>query len=84
MLISTPDARLSQEQAHLDCLFRAGLANFHIRKPGWKDAQLESYVRGIDTRWHGRCMLHGSAILAARLGLRVRYLRAGCMDALSC
>jgi thiamine-phosphate pyrophosphorylase len=63
VLISTPGER-PNEVARVESLFAAGLGCFHLRKPGWKSAQVALWLESMPARWRGRIVLHSHAHLA--------------------
>jgi thiamine-phosphate pyrophosphorylase len=63
ILLSAPDER-PNEVATVETLFAAGLERYHLRKPGWKSAQVALWLESLPARWRGRIVLHSHADLA--------------------
>jgi thiamine-phosphate pyrophosphorylase len=63
VLISTPGER-PNEVATVESLFAAGLECYHLRKPGWKSAQVALWLESMPARWRERIVLHSHADLA--------------------
>lgn len=53
----------------MDGLFAAGLKEYHVRKPAWTGAELESWLGRLPQGWRKRLILHGHPEIASRLGL---------------
>ena len=64
VVISTPGER-PNEVATVESLFAAGLERYHLRKPGWKSAQVALWLESLPARWRDRIVLHSYAHLAS-------------------
>jgi thiamine-phosphate pyrophosphorylase len=89
LVVISPEHDEPREIAVLGALFAAGLERYHVRKPHWSAAQLETWLRALPVEWRPRLVLHSHHELVARLGLGGRHWRdekggAACpQDALS-
>jgi thiamine-phosphate pyrophosphorylase len=89
LVMISPERDDPREIAVLGALFAAGLERYHVRKPRWLAAQLETWLRALPTEWRTRLVLHQHHELVATLGLGGRHWRdekggAACpQDALS-
>jgi thiamine-phosphate pyrophosphorylase len=63
VLISTPGER-PNEVATVESLFAAGLERYHLRKSGWKSAQVALWLESLPARWRDRIVLHSHTHLA--------------------
>jgi thiamine-phosphate pyrophosphorylase len=68
VLISPPDER-PNEIAIVETLFAAGLERYHLRKPGWKSAQVALWLESMPARWRGRIVLHSHSRVGSGLAL---------------
>jgi thiamine-phosphate pyrophosphorylase len=75
ILISRPEHNAT-ELAVLPALFAAGLARFHVRKPGWSAARVEAFVRAVPAQYHARLVLHGHPQLVRQCQLGGLHLTA--------
>lgn len=57
IVISAP-GKVEGELQKVRYLFDNGLQKFHIRKPEWKETELEEYIQGIDLKYHSRLVIH--------------------------
>jgi thiamine-phosphate pyrophosphorylase len=73
LLLLSPPAADARERAVLESLFSSGLERYHVRKPGWPEAQLEAWLLGLPEEWRPRLVLHEHHRLAARHGLGGRH-----------
>ncbi len=69
IVLSNPGP-VMQEAAHIDALFGAGMALFHLRKPGYSRETLQQLLAQIDPRYYNRIVLHQHHELAATTGIR--------------
>jgi thiamine-phosphate pyrophosphorylase len=53
----------------MEGFFSAGLERYHVRKPSWASAALESWLGRLPRAWRPRIILHQHHSLAAKLGL---------------
>ncbi|HEX7506591.1 MAG TPA: thiamine phosphate synthase [Polyangia bacterium] len=97
VLISPPDER-PNEVATVESLFASGLERYHLRKPGWKSAQVALWLESMPARWRGRIVLHSHADLAPSFRVGGIHFRddgeapedpafrvpAGCLTSRSC
>ena len=60
----------------MPALFAAGLARFHVRKPGWSAAQVEAFIKKVPTQYHARLVLHGHPQLVRQYQLGGLHLTA--------
>jgi thiamine-phosphate pyrophosphorylase len=65
----SPEHDDPREIAVLGALLAAGLERYHVRKPHWTAAQLETWVRTLPAEWRPRLVLHSHHELVATLGL---------------
>jgi len=57
IVISSPH-RVENELEKVRYLLDNGLQKFHIRKPDWNETELEDYIRGIDSKFHSKLVIH--------------------------
>ena len=65
VLISPPGER-PDEVATVESMFATGLERYHLRKPGWRSAQVALWLESMPARWRERVVLHSHAHLAPR------------------
>jgi thiamine-phosphate pyrophosphorylase len=65
----SPEHDDPREIAVLGALLAAGLERYHVRKPHWPAAQLETWLRALPEDWRTRLVLHQHHELVAALGL---------------
>jgi len=65
----SPEHDDPREIAVLGALLAAGLERYHVRKPHWPAAQLETWLRALPMEWRTRLVLHSHHELVALLGL---------------
>lgn len=70
IVITSPEC-VSDEAYRLTKLLDAGLDALHIRKPMWKEEDIQRLVEGIPVEYRCRLAIHGNPKLAERLGCRV-------------
>jgi len=73
IVVISPESADPREVAALDGLLAAGLEYYHVRKPAWAEAELESWLARLPQDWRPRLILHGHPQIAARLGLGGRH-----------
>jgi thiamine-phosphate pyrophosphorylase len=69
IVVISPEAEDPRELRAMEGLFAAGLERYHVRKPSWTAAVLESWLVRLPREWSARIVLHGHGPLAGRLGL---------------
>jgi len=75
VLISPPHAQAGEALLATEML-AAGLARFHVRKPGWSRAELAAYLAEIPAQYHSQLVLHSHHALVGGLGLGGAHLTA--------
>ena len=71
LLLSSP-LDFAGEHEMVEAMFAAGLACFHLRKPGATAGELERWLLALDSQWRSRVVVHGAPEVAESCGL------AGC------
>jgi thiamine-phosphate pyrophosphorylase len=69
LVVISPEHEDPREIAVLGALLAAGLERYHVRKPHWPAAQLETWLRTLPAEWRSRLVLHSHHELVATLGL---------------
>jgi thiamine-phosphate pyrophosphorylase len=69
LVMISPEHDDPREIAVLGVLFAAGLERYHVRKPHWPAAQLETWLCALPEDWRPRLVLHQHHELVATLGL---------------
>jgi thiamine-phosphate pyrophosphorylase len=69
IVVISPESADPREAGAMDGLFAAGLEHYHVRKPAWTGAELESWLRRLPQGWRKGLILHGHPEIAANLGL---------------
>lgn len=69
IIISSPE-RVPTEITRVISLFRAGLQQFHIRKPGFTDFDMINYISSIPAEFRKFLVLHSHFYLAKDFGLK--------------
>jgi thiamine-phosphate pyrophosphorylase len=69
IIVISPESADAREFAAMQGFFAAGLERYHVRKPSWGEAELETWLRGMPQAWLPRIMLHQHHALVAKLGL---------------
>ena len=69
IVVISPESADPREAAAMDGLFAAGLEHYHVRKPAWSAAELESWLGRLPRAWRPRMIVHGHRELSGRLGL---------------
>ena len=75
LVVISPEGDDPREHAVLADLFSAGLERYHVRKPAWSHAKLETWLRPLPRDWRARLVLHQHHDLVAALGLGGRHWR---------
>ena len=76
LFVISSEQWVADEHRVLSQLFAAGLATFHVRKPGWPLDALEAYLRAIPAQYHPRLVLHAHYELALKYPLHGIHLTA--------
>jgi thiamine-phosphate pyrophosphorylase len=69
VIVISPEGADTREIAAMGGFFGLGLDRYHVRKPAWSLAELESWLCGLPRDWRPRIVLHQHHALVARLGL---------------
>ncbi len=69
IVVISPESEDPREAAAIDGLLASGLELYHVRKPSWTGAEIESWLRRLPQGWRKRLILHGHPEIAAGLGL---------------
>lgn len=69
LTVISPEADDPRELSVLEELFGHGLADYHVRKPGWSRDQLAAYLRRVPAKHHPLLILHSHHDLAAEFGV---------------
>ncbi len=73
IVVSSPD-KTDAEIGPVIQLFKAGLTNFHLRKPSFTKQKLEAYIEQIPKRYRKRIIIHSHYSLAIKHGLKGIHL----------
>jgi thiamine-phosphate pyrophosphorylase len=68
IVVISPEAEDHREVRAIEGFLAAGLERYHVRKPTWTSAALESWLVRLPREWSARIVVHGHAPLATRLG----------------
>lgn len=68
LVVISPEDFEPREHVVLAGLFAAGLERYHVRKPGWREAEVRRFVRGVPEPWRSRLVLHQAHELAVEPG----------------
>jgi len=69
LVVISPEQDDPRETAVLGALFASGLERYHVRKPHWPAAQLETWLRTLPEEWRPRLVLHQHHELVAKFNL---------------
>ena len=58
IIVLSPENAYPGERQWVNRLFAAGLRRFHLRKPGWRDADFEAYLENISPDWRTKVVVH--------------------------
>jgi thiamine-phosphate pyrophosphorylase len=75
LVVISPEQDDPRETAVLGALFASGLERYHVRKPHWPAAQLETWLRTLPEEWRPRLVLHQHHELVAKFNLGGRHWR---------
>jgi thiamine-phosphate pyrophosphorylase len=75
LVVISPEHDDPREIAVLGALFAAGLERYHVRKPHWPAAQLETWLRALPAEWRSRLVLHSHHELVEKFNLGGRHWR---------
>jgi thiamine-phosphate pyrophosphorylase len=69
VILITPPETVTHELETIVQFFEVGLDFLHVRKPGWSDEQVVSYLRKLPSRFLNRVALHGNSKIAVENNL---------------
>jgi thiamine-phosphate pyrophosphorylase len=69
LIVVSPEAEDAREPAVLAQLLAAGLAGYHLRKPGWGRDAVAAFLRRLPAEFHPRIVLHAHHELAAEFAV---------------
>ena len=72
VVVSDPEMQVGEADM-INELFLRGMEIFHLRKPGSKREEMESIVMQIESRYHGRMVLHQHRELTPGSSVRRHY-----------
>jgi thiamine-phosphate pyrophosphorylase len=75
LVVISPEHDEPREIAVLGALFAAGLERYHVRKPHWPAAQLETWLRMLPEDWRPRLVLHSHHELVEKFNLGGHHWR---------
>lgn len=58
IIVLSPENDYPGEMQWVVRLLAAGLQRYHLRKPGWGDAEVEAYLEKIPCRWRPKVVVH--------------------------
>ena len=58
IIVLSPENDYPGELQWVDRMFAAGLQRYHLRKPGWGDAEFEAFLEKIPRHWRPRVVAH--------------------------
>ncbi len=58
LIVVSPENEYPKEHDWVCRLFDAGLWRYHLRKPGWDDADVEAYLEKIPHNWRSQVVVH--------------------------
>jgi thiamine-phosphate pyrophosphorylase len=74
LIVLSTEYKRDEESAILLQLFEHGLNYFHLRKPGWTEEEMESFIQSIPEAYHNRIVIHSHFHLIERFRLRGIHL----------
>ncbi|MBF9222934.1 thiamine phosphate synthase [Hymenobacter ruricola] len=81
LVVISPPHSVAFETQLATKMLAAGLARFHVRKPGWGAAETAAYVAEIPGQYRARLVLHGHHALVKELALGGAHLTAASRSA---
>lgn len=75
IIVLTPENTIQNEQECINHLFEIGIDLLHIRKFWMNDAEMSSYIEGINHPYRERLVLHSHFHLAERIGIKRLHFR---------
>jgi thiamine-phosphate pyrophosphorylase len=75
LILISPPINQPREHLVLKALFERGLDTYHLRKPGFTEAQLVHYLATLSPQHLGRVVTHQHHGLAAKHGLKGIHLK---------
>lgn len=75
LAVISPEHEEPRERRVLKALFSAGLARYHVRRPGWDAEKLRRWLLAAPATWRASLVLHGHPELAREFGLAGAHWR---------
>lgn len=75
VLVITSSKRNESEVEKVIGLFENGLETLHLRKPKFKDKEMEQLIQQIPAEYHSRIVIHGHYHLALKYNLKGIHLQ---------
>lgn len=70
LTVVSPEAENPRERLIvLEGLFACGLADYHVRKPGWGREEMTAFLRRMPAKFHRRLVLHSHHDLASEFAI---------------
>jgi len=73
LVLISPETERPDEAGILTEYCAAGLARYHVRKPGWSAARLAAWIEAVPPSWRSRLVLHSHHELVEQYGLLGRH-----------
>jgi thiamine-phosphate pyrophosphorylase len=73
IVVISPEAADPREVAAMGAFFDDGLERYHVRKPSWSAADLETWLEGLPASWRPQLVLHQHHTLVEKMGLGGRH-----------
>mgnify|MGYP000535913991 CR=1 FL=1 len=70
LIVLSHSERVENEAEAISSLFQMGLKNFHLRKPTWKDEEIEQFLEKIPEEFYENIVLHSHYSLVRKYGLK--------------
>lgn len=74
LIAITPETIQAAETGHINRLFRAGLAYLHVRKPTADEETTRAFIKGIDSSFYDRIIIHRHVFLWKEMQLGGMHL----------
>ncbi len=74
LMLMTPTKDVENELKTINELFEYGLSTLHINKPSMSTKKMNDYIKGINTHFHSKIMLHSHHDLAFKYNLQGIHL----------